>query len=109
MPYAQYPAPVAYLPYQPYPQPAPGYQVAPKNAGIALLVSFFIPGVGSMMNGEAGKGAGILLGWMMGLLLTATLFFAIIGLPLCFGMWLLGLIDAYQGAQSWNRKHGVIS
>ena len=35
-------------------------QIAPKTPAIALLASFFIPGLGPMMDGEAGKGGVIL-------------------------------------------------
>jgi hypothetical protein len=24
-------------------------------------------------------------------------------------MWIWGMIDAHQGAQRWNRRHGIIS
>ncbi len=40
-------------------------QVAPKNPALALLVSFFVPGLGSMVNGEVGKGVGILIGYLL--------------------------------------------
>ena len=46
-------------PYQqPYPQgyPAGGPQVVPKNPGIALLISFFLPGVGSLYAGKVTTG-----------------------------------------------------
>lgn len=99
------PAPGAY-----YPPPGfvPGYapmQIAPKSGAVALIVSFFLPGVGSMMNGETGKGIGILFGWIIGVVTS----WLLIGLPLVFGFWLWGMIDAFTGAQKWNRAHGIIS
>jgi len=93
-------------PPQPYGQPGPlPYAVAPKSPVLALLVSFFIPGVGSMMNGEAGKGIGILIGYVVSWVLT----FAIIGIPMLLGFWIWGMIDAYTGAQKWNFRHGIVS
>ena len=86
---------------QPYPTP----QVAPKNPGIALLASFFFPGLGSLMNGEVGKGIGIFVGWVISLLLVAV-FVGIVGVV---GFWIWGMMDAYQGAKSWNAAHGIVS
>ena len=98
-------------PYQPghrvagrYPYPMPS-QVAAKNPAVALLVSFFIPGVGSMMNGEVGKGVGILAGYVVSLFLTVVL----IGIVGVIGFWIWGMVDAYQGAQKWNAQHGIVS
>ena len=90
-PYAQHAAPVA--------------QVAPKNPGIALLVSFFIPGLGSMMNGQVGKGVGILVGYIASWFLTIIL----IGFVGLVAFWVWGMVDAYQGAKSWNASHGIVS
>jgi hypothetical protein len=30
-------------------------------------------------------------------------------LPVCFVVWIWGMVDAYQGAQRWNARHGIIS
>jgi TM2 domain-containing membrane protein YozV len=92
-------------PLQQTPQPLQHYQVSPKSPGIALLVSFFFPGVGSMMNGSAGKGVLILGGYILSWVFVWTLI-AIIPLV---GFWIWGMVDAYQGAQRWNQAHGVIS
>lgn len=93
-------------PPQPYGQPGPlPYAVAPKSPGLALLVSFFIPGVGSMMNGDAGKGVGILIGYVLSWVLA----FTIITIPIAIGLWIWGMIDAYTGAQKWNFRHGIVS
>jgi hypothetical protein len=32
-----------------------------------------------------------------------------VGVPLGLAMFIWGLIDAYQGAQRWNRRRGIIS
>lgn len=86
------------------PHPA-GYAVAPKNAAVSLLASFFIPGLGTMINGEVGKGIGILASYFVCLLL----FFLIVPLLVAVGIWVWGMVDAYQGAQQWNRRHGILS
>jgi TM2 domain-containing membrane protein YozV len=79
--------------------------VAPKNPAVSLIVSFFIPGVGSMMNGDVGTGVAILLLYIVGWALAIFL----IGFILVIGAWIWGMIDAYQGAQRWNARHGIIS
>lgn len=68
-------------------------------------MSIFLPGVGSMMNGDVGKGVGILVGYFVSLFL----FWLLIPLFIAFALWIWGLIDAYTGAQKWNLAHGVIS
>jgi hypothetical protein len=30
-------------------------------------------------------------------------------LPVCFVVWIWGMVDAYQGAQRWNARYGIIS
>jgi TM2 domain-containing membrane protein YozV len=83
------------------PQPV----VAPKSPAIGVLLSVFIPGLGSIVNGNAGIGVTILilnlLGWFLA--------FALIGIPIAIGTWIWGLIDGYLSAQKWNRAHGIIS
>ncbi len=105
-PYQQ--PPMAQPPYPPptYGQPVqPPYAVAAKSPGLALLVSFFIPGVGSMMNGDVGKGVGILIGYVFSWFMT----FLIIGIPGLLAFWIWGMADAYTGAQKWNMRHGIVS
>jgi TM2 domain-containing membrane protein YozV len=101
------PAPLQYSPPA-YPAAA-GYVVAPKNPAVSLIVSFFLPGVGSMINGDTGVGIAILLLWLLSLGLDITFFGLIVGVPLGIGVFIWGLIDAYQGAQRWNARHGIIS
>ena len=79
--------------------------VAPKNPAISLIVSFFIPGVGSMINGDTGTGVAILVLFVVGVFGS----FFLIGLPLAIGAWIWGLVDAYRGAQRWNARHGILS
>jgi TM2 domain-containing membrane protein YozV len=106
VPYAA-PAPVQYSPMA-YPT-AGGYAVAPKSPAVSLIVSFFLPGVGSMINGDTGIGITILLLWLFAIFLDVTIIGLVVGVPLGTAMFIWGLIDAYQGAQRWNRKHGIIS
>ncbi|MEP6817300.1 MAG: DUF2510 domain-containing protein [Marmoricola sp.] len=98
--------PVGYgTPWAQRPGLTPFVQVAPKSPGIALLASFFIPGLGSMINGEVGKGAAILLGYFLSWVLTLIL----IGFFGVLGFWIWGMVDGYTGAQKWNARHGILS
>ena len=89
------------------PQPVP-YPIVPKNPGISLLVSLFLPGVGSLMNGDVGVGVTILVLCWLVLPLTALITCGF-GLLLYPVVWIWALIDAYTGAQRWNAQHGFIS
>jgi TM2 domain-containing membrane protein YozV len=87
---------------RPYQQPV---QVAPRSPALGLIVSIFIPGVGSMMAGQTGKGVGILAGYLVGWLLC----FVLIGFVVMPAFWIWGLVAAYMDAVAWNRAHGIIS
>lgn len=102
-PYGQPPASYSPMPVAPG---VPQYhQVAPKSPGVSLLASFFIPGLGSMINGDVGKGVGILVGYIV----SAVLVLVLVGIIGVIGFWIWGMIDAYQGAQKWNAAHGILS
>ncbi len=89
---------------QPQVQAAPQL-IVPKNPALGVILSFFIPGVGSIVNGSTGRGVTILalyiLGWILALFL--------IGIPLLVGAWIWGLVDGYLSAQRWNQAHGIVS
>jgi TM2 domain-containing membrane protein YozV len=96
-------------PQQPmHPQPyGIGYpqQVAPKNPGLALVASFFIPGLGTLINGNVGLGIAIFAAYCVAWILCLV----IIGFVLLPAVWVWGMIDAYQGAKKWNTAHGIVS
>ncbi len=102
--YAVQPQP---LQWEPLPQPGMVVQpvVAPKSPALSVLLSIFIPGLGSMVNDHVSTGVTILLLNILGLVLAVFL----IGIPIMIGTWIWGLVDAYQSAQRWNAKHGIIS
>ncbi len=79
--------------------------VAPRSPALGVLLSFFIPGLGSMVNGRPAKGILILITYVIGWVLTLVL----IGVPILFGAWIWGMVDGYKAAQAWNRSHGIIS
>ena len=99
-------------PYAPPPSayaPQPPYMVPRKEPGIALLASFFIPGLGSMINGDVGPGVGILGLYLFGLVLIICLGWIIvgfIGLPIALAAWIWGMVHGYQGAVRHNQLAG---
>ncbi|MEU6998383.1 hypothetical protein [Nonomuraea sp. NPDC046570] len=110
VPYGQQvPGPFSQAPVAPYGQPYGAPQVPRKEPAISLLLSFFFPGVGTLVNGDTGKGVGILAGYIACLFFGVLLSFIIIGIflfPVAFGLWIWGMVDAYQGAVNYNRRHG---
>jgi TM2 domain-containing membrane protein YozV len=86
---------------------APVYyaQVAPKSPALSVLASFFLPGLGSMINGDVAKGIGILIGYFVSWILVIVL----VGIVGVFGFWVWGMVDAAEGAGRWNARHGIIS
>jgi TM2 domain-containing membrane protein YozV len=80
-------------------------QLVPKNPAVALIVSFFLPGVGSMISGQPAVGAAILVAYILGWILTLV----IVGFLILLAAWVFGLVHAYQSAQRWNREHGFVS
>lgn len=103
-------------PWQPGPQApwppagAPGPQVEAKNGALSLFLSFIVPGLGTIVNGETTKGVLILGSYVLSVGLTITLAFVVVGLaflPVMLGIWIFGMVDAYRGAERFNRAHGV--
>lgn len=92
---------------QPQPWAPPGAQPQPaagrKSPAVGVLLSFFVPGLGSMASGNVGIGVTILIlnivGWV--------LVFALIGIPIALGSWIWGMVDAYLSAQKWNKAHDL--
>jgi TM2 domain-containing membrane protein YozV len=79
--------------------------VQPRNRALGAVVSFFIPGVGSMINGSAGRGTLILISYLVSVALCLVL----IGFVLAPAVWIWGIVDGVLSADRWNRAHGIIS
>ncbi|QNE23218.1 hypothetical protein F1D05_29060 [Kribbella qitaiheensis] len=69
------------------------------------MASFFIPGLGTLINGNTGLGIAIFAAYCFAWLTTMIL----IGFLLLPAVWVWGMIDAYQGAKNWNTAHGILS
>jgi len=93
----------SYPGYGPY--ATPHLTAVPKNPAVSLIISVFLPGVGSMVNGDVGVGVLILVSYLVAWFLVLV----VIGLILVPAVWIWGLVHAYQGAKRWNLAHGFLS
>jgi hypothetical protein len=66
------------------------------NPAISVILSFFVPGLGTMVNRNVRKGLIILGAYILCLILavTASVFFVFIQA----GIWIYGMVDAYQSS-----------
>ena len=69
-----------------------------KSSGIAVILSFFIPGLGQIYNGEIGKGVLFIIIAFILALTTAVL----IGFILYPIFWIYNMYDAYKTAERIN-------
>jgi TM2 domain-containing membrane protein YozV len=80
-------------------------QVQPRGRAVGAVVSFFVPGVGSMINGSALRGTVILISYIISGLLCLVL----IGFILLPIVWIWGIVDGALSADRWNRARGIVS
>src|SRR2546421_6353965 len=80
-----------------------GPPARPRDPLVSMLASMFVPGLGTMLNGEIGRGLGILSGFVTSCVLVLEL----IGIPGVVGFWAWGLVDAYRSTVRWNRRHAA--
>jgi TM2 domain-containing membrane protein YozV len=71
-----------------------------KSSGLAAVLSFFIPGLGQLYNGQFLKG--FLMFVLFGI--SAAAIMLLIGIVTTPILWLVGIIDAYRTADSLNQK-----
>lgn len=83
-----------------YPQ-----QVRAKNPGAAAVLSALWTGAGQIYNGQIGLG----LLFMCLQFVNALLLFVLIGFVTLPLTWIIAIVQAYQRAQNFNSKHGIIS
>ena len=68
-----------------------------KSPGVAVVLSFFLPGLGSLYAEEYGAGFGLLLLWAVSLVLAIPT----LGLlPLI--VWIIGMVAAHNNTQAYN-------
>ena len=92
-PYQYRQQPVAYG-YQPQGHPYVGLATTyakRKEPSLAVLLSFFFPGLGQLYNGDVGKGIGLMLG-----------FWVLIWIGIGIVFWIWSMVDAYHSATNIN-------
>ncbi|HJQ69046.1 MAG TPA: hypothetical protein VKA70_08740 [Blastocatellia bacterium] len=85
--YFQQPYGYGYAPNQYYYQPA----VQTKNPGLALFLSFIMPGAGQLYNGDVGKAVLLFLA-----------FWILVWIFIGWIFWIVAMVDAYHSAQNIN-------
>ena len=73
----------------------------PKNSGLAAILSFLLPGLGQMYNGEVGKGVMIIIVQVVNIALMAIVIGFITG-PIVM-IW--AIYDAYKTAERINQQY----
>lgn len=106
--YQQYPQPVQLVIQNHIGAPTP-YAMAPyarrKDAGVATLLSFFLPGAGQLYNGQVGKGVALLL---VSIFVNFPLMFVGVGFITGLITWIWAMIDAHSSAEKINRGEIVV-
>lgn len=69
-----------------------------KNPSIAIVLSFFWPGLGQLYNGEIGKG----IFFLIAAGISALLMWLVIGFLLYPVIWIWGMVDANSSAKRIN-------
>jgi TM2 domain-containing membrane protein YozV len=71
-----------------------------KNPALAAILSFLIPGLGQIYNGEVGKGIIIFVVQIINMLLATV----VVGIFLGLGVWLWSIYNAHRVAEKINRS-----
>ncbi|MFV0260264.1 MAG: DUF2510 domain-containing protein [Acidimicrobiales bacterium] len=78
-----------------------------RDPALALLCSFFIPGLGSAVAGDGAKGFVIFLLWLASFVIGTILLFLILPVFFPLGVWIYSMVDAYNSARRWNAARGI--
>jgi hypothetical protein len=110
LPYGQPSPQHAVQPYgQPYP-PQPMPTAAPKSGGVAVILSFLIPGLGHLYTGNPVSAVfwflGVSAAWTISWLLT------FVGFPFFFilvpFLYIGAMVHAYISAANFNQRHHTV-
>ena len=74
------------------------YEQHKKSEALAIILSFFIPGLGQIVMGETGKGVLMLILAIVGAVLTT----ACIGVLIYIPVWIWSIVDAYNLVKEYN-------
>lgn len=71
-----------------------------KNPGLALMLSFIVPGFGQLYNNQIQKGIGFIVVWFISILLLVF----IVGVFMLLIIWIYAMYDAYNTSKDLNKK-----
>ncbi len=71
-----------------------------KSSGIAVVLSFLVPGLGQIYCGKIGLG----IMFILFAVIFAALSIFLIGVPLYLILWVYSMYDAYQTAESSGKR-----
>jgi TM2 domain-containing membrane protein YozV len=72
-----------------------------RNPVASLLASLLLPGLGTIINGETGKGILILIVWITAWILVLFT----VGVIIVPAVWIYAMYDAFRGARRYNVAH----
>jgi hypothetical protein len=79
----------------------------PKSSAVAILLSFLFPGAGHLyIGGSNDKAIAFMVVSGVNVVLSLTLFWLVIGLPLWLGTAIYTMVDSNTLAKQWNLMHG---
>lgn len=59
---------------------------------LSIFLNIFFPGVGSIVIGKIGQGVAQIILYVLGIIFSITVVGVIIGVPLCIGAWIWGIV-----------------
>lgn len=59
---------------------------------LSIILNVFFPGMGSLVAGKTGQGISQMVLYVLGIIFSFTVVGAVIGIPLCIGVWIWGLV-----------------
>lgn len=78
-------------------------QSRPKDGGLAVVLSFFITGLGQLYNGEVGKAVAFFAAQVV----SAFLMFLLVGFITTPALWVWSMVDAYRSAERINQHLAI--
>ncbi len=71
---------------------------AAKSPGVAVVLSFFVAGLGQIYNGQIGKGVAFMIAYLCSLVLM----WVLVGFIIAPILWIWSMVDAYKTAERIN-------
>jgi TM2 domain-containing membrane protein YozV len=76
-----------------------------KSPGLAAVLSFFVPGLGQIYNGQIAKGLCLFVLYSLGWFLAGI----VVGFFLLIPVWIYAIYDGYRRAERINAGQGTVA